>query len=367
MSQGTSTTVDVRPTDFAAKDDEYTVRRVSYHDRELRRMLERLLQDEAIMEVPPYPRAFLYDNDAIACHLNDIRLKPYYNEVSTKVEFRCVDPDVDDWRTRYLSEFPIEFDENDLADLMLSVEINLYKLRSTAHHATQQAAARRGESLEEPTTDNCSTERDESQSSTNTSETTNSTETTLVRRSYVPEHPSRMNIEKNKLILLTKNEGKKNSYNPLKYYFASLQKPSCSPEESRRIVEGFLGHFFNITPFSESDHLDEGLYRRNNEWASFGMLGGIYLRTLYPGAKYDWMNILWGPERMGKSTILSKLLPDWISEHAYTDNVDFTRNGFDPHRRILENTKGKSVVEIAEMSGVNSGLCLLYTSPSPRD
>ncbi|MCR6671284.1 virulence-associated E family protein [Devosia ginsengisoli] len=78
-------------------------------------------------------------------------------------------------------------------------------------------------------------------------------------------------------------------------------------------------------------------------------IGRIFLiaacrRLLEPGCKFDEALLIGGPQGVGKSTAIKLLAmrPDW-----FTDSLPFQ----DSEQKIIEQTQGKWIIEIAEMRG----------------
>ncbi len=69
-------------------------------------------------------------------------------------------------------------------------------------------------------------------------------------------------------------------------------------------------------------------------------------RILQPGCKYDYMVILQGPEGRLKSSFFKELAGEDFFEESLTFGADA--------KKIMENTAGKWLAEIAELSGLNA-------------
>ena len=105
------------------------------------------------------------------------------------------------------------------------------------------------------------------------------------------------------------------------------------------------------TPWDWSPRIDTWLvdYFHIQDTPFHRAIGRIFLvaacrRLLEPGCKFDEALLIGGPQGVGKSTAIKLLAmrPDW-----FTDSLPFQ----DSEQKIIEQTQGKWIIEIAEMRG----------------
>ena len=83
-------------------------------------------------------------------------------------------------------------------------------------------------------------------------------------------------------------------------------------------------------------------------WASSFIFKGAVQRCFQPGAKLDEMPVLFGPQDIGKSTLLACLLPEEHRDIWFSDSLDLKA---DPKNRA-EALQGRVIVEAAELTGL---------------
>ena len=84
-------------------------------------------------------------------------------------------------------------------------------------------------------------------------------------------------------------------------------------------------------------------------WASRYLFIGPIQRAFNPGAKLDEMPVFYGPQGVGKSTLIKEVIPE---EHRLDWHAEGVNFGTD-EKRFIESLLGKVIVEASEMVGAN--------------
>ena len=122
---------------------------------------------------------------------------------------------------------------------------------------------------------------------------------------------------------------KRNPISPIRDWLATI------PEWDGVDRSDYLCQWFGIkdTPF--------------HRWASMIVPLGIYLRKMEPVEAYRPMVVLISRENFGKSQLCASFLPKFLRKDAFLDNFNLD----DDRKDMVDKTRGKAVVEVAEMSG----------------
>ena len=143
--------------------------------------------------------------------------------------------------------------------------------------------------------------------------------------SYIDSHYGSFS-QRNYEVAITKVADDR-SYHPIREMFESLPKWDGVPRVETLLID-YLG--------AEDNAYVRAVTRK--------MLCAAYYRVYHPGAKFDYMLVLNGPQGIGKSTLISKLGMDWFCDSlAISDMNDKT---------AAEKLQGFWIHEIGEMAGM---------------
>ena len=175
------------------------------------------------------------------------------------------------------------------------------------------------------------------------------------------------NIEKNLIQIkgFNKNPAWQNMDDHIMSYIYLAFKEKVDKLRKETFTEWFKGHIVNNQhePFKEwleklkwdgkprLENILTTLFKTRKdrkdiaEWAMESLLLAVVKRTYEPGTKHDETLVLRGSQGIGKSLMLSNLVPD---KEFFTDSFSFSMN----YKEKVEQTMGKMLVEAGEGVGV---------------